>query len=734
MANRLFRTLLLVTGVILLPPGVLAAQGKPGDEIESPEVTRLTLQGVKSVQKDELLRSIATEQSRCVSLLLKPICFFSKSPIFYKRSYLNRDELKRDVLRVRVFYFKRGFRDAEVDTTIVASGRGKVKVTLRITEGEPTVVSRVEVPQTSPVLGERALKKYMLLKRGAALNLLKLDSSRVFLTQQLWNRGYADAVVDTAIVLDSASRSAAVTVRIAPRWAARVDSITVEGNEGVSGRTIRKSLSFKPGDIYRRSDVLTSQRTLYESNLFRRATIESADPDSLKTVTVSVQEAPPRDARLSAGFNTVDFVQVAGRYINYNWFGGARRLSLDAAVGNLFASTLNGRGIFYDVSRSVIGGSQGEYFAPTYTASAEIRQPWFGSPANELALSVFGYRRSAPGIYVDRGYGTSATFTRMITLRAPASLNYRFELTAVDAGDIYFCVNNGVCDSPTLDALRRNQRLSPLSLSVSADRTDNTFSPRRGFRAQLDAEQASAYTFSDFRYNRISGEGAVFLPIGKRSVLGGHLRAGWVDALKSTAEALGTVPAGSGVSAEILHPRKRFYAGGSRSVRGYGESQLGPRVLTIPASVLRANDSTCTANVPITQCDPALSPRRDFLPRPLGGNRVAEASVEFRFPMFGAFTGATFVDAGWVAQNTNRALPRSKAAVTPGVGVRYASPVGPIRVDIGYNPKRVEVLPVVTNAMVNGQNTLVTLQQPRSYAPGSLLSRLSLHLSIGEAF
>lgn len=734
MAHRLFRTLLLVTGVILLTPGVLAAQGKPGNEIKSPEVTRLTVQGVKSVRKDELLQSIATDQSRCVSLLLKPICLFSKSPIFYRRKYLDRDELKRDVLRMRVFYFKRGFRDAQVDTSVVATGRGKVAVTLRVTEREPTVVSRVDVPQTNRVLSERTVKKYMLLTQGAPLNLLKLDSSQALLTQQLWNRGYADAVVDTAIVLDSASRSAAVSVRIDPRWVARVDRITVEGNEDVSGRTIRKSLSFKPGDIYRRSDVLTSQRTLYESNLFRRATIESPDPDSLKAVTVTVQEAPARDVRVSTGFNTVDFFQVAGRYANYNWRGGARRLSLDAAVGNLFASTLNGRGLFYDVSKSVIGGTQSKYFAPTYTASAEVRQPWFGSPANELALSVFGYRRSAPGIYVDRGYGTSATFTRMLTLRAPASLNYRFELTAVDAGDIYFCVNNGVCDSPTLNALRRSQRLSPLSLSVSTDRTDNTFSPRRGFRSQLDAEQASAYTFSDFRYNRVAGDAALFMPVAKRAVLAGHLRAGWVDALANTARALGTVPSGSAGNADILHPRKRFYAGGSRSVRGYGESQLGPRVLTIPASVLRANDPTCTADVAITQCDPSAAPRRSFLPRPLGGNRVAEASLEFRFPLFAGFTGATFVDAGYVAQNTNRTLPRSKAAVTPGVGVRYASPVGPIRVDIGYNPERVEILPVVTNAMVNGQNTLVTLQRPRSYAPGSLLSRLALHLSIGEAF
>jgi hypothetical protein len=145
----------------------------------------------------------------------------------------------------------------------------------------------------------------------------------------------------------------------------------------------------------------------------------------------------------------------------------------------------------------------------------------------------------------------------------------------------------------------------------------------------------------------------------------------------------------------------------------------------------------------ISKCNPNAAPfrDRDFVPRPLGGNRLIEGSVEFRFPLFASLIGATFVDAGYLAQTTSPALPKSKAAITPGFGVRYLSPVGPVRVDIGINPSRSDQLPVVTEDVAHGGNGLVKLDASRLYSPtqgsgglNSLLSRLALHLSIGEAY
>jgi hypothetical protein len=88
-----------------------------------------------------------------------------------------------------------------------------------------------------------------------------------------------------------------------------------------------------------------------------------------------------------------------------------------------------------------------------------------------------------------------------------------------------------------------------------------------------------------------------------------------------------------------------------------------------------------------------------------------------------------------VQQKSNLGLPTRRMAITPGFGGRYRSPVGPIRADIGINPGTTESLPVVTENVVNGQKRLVTLQQHRVYTPArSILRRMVLHLSIGEAF
>ena len=553
---------------------------------------------MKAVRRDDLLQNIYTTASYCNSVILKPFCWISKAKYFYTKKYLDHKELERDVLRVRVYYWKRGYREAEVDTAIVPRGRNKVGVTFFIKEGPPTIVSDVIVVQAAPLLAKREIDRRVVLGKNGPLNLIRLDSSRVFLQASLYDKGYADAEVDTSVVIDTASHTAMVKLTLNPKYKTTVEDIVVNGNDDVSERTIRKSLTFHIGDIFRRSEMLRSQRALYESNLF-------------KVIVVTVKEAPPREGRLSAGFNTIDFVQFEGRFTHYNFRGGARRLDVQAAVGNILASSLNGRGIFRNASVPQTS-ELARYFVPTYNASLDLRQPWFGSPHNELSLSLFAHRRSAPGIYVDRGYGTSATFTREVADRAPASANYRFEISKVDAGDVYFCINYGVCDQPTLEALRGNQKLSPFTITSTIDRTNDPFSPNRGFRANGSVEHASAFTISDFRYNRASADGAAFYQVRRRGVIGAHARIGWVSPLGSADQALGV--AGT-VGGNVLHPRKRFYAGGSHSVRGFGENQLGPRVLTVPIGNLQRNDSlnvACTSGTDVTTCDPAVLKDREI--------------------------------------------------------------------------------------------------------------------------
>jgi outer membrane protein assembly complex protein YaeT len=746
---------------LLAVPAVADAQSKRNrPDPDQPEITKLRLSGVRAVERNELEKSIATSQSKCRGLLYVPLCAVMKPNAIYERQYLDRTELKRDVLRIKVFYFKRGFRDTDVDTTIALKGE-KAEVTFRITEGPPTIASVVRVERPNEILSDRQLRRLVLLRAGQPLDLLKLDSTVVRLRQAVWEQGYADAELAQQVDIATGSRAATVAITINPKWRATVGNIGVIGNQKVSEQTIRNSLTFGSGDVFKFHEIAESQRNLYESSLFKRAAIAIIPPsdsgpiraDSIKDVRVNVTEAPLREARLASGLNTREFLQVEGRFTHYNFQGRARRVDIQGSIGNLLAPYLNNRGVFSNIA-TVEGAERGRFLAPTWQVSADVQQRWFQSPRNTIGGSVFAHRRATPGIFIDHGQGTSATFTREISPRAPVSLNYRFEITSVEAGDVYFCVNFGVCDRETISALRGNQRLSPAILTGSWDRTDNPIGPRRGYSLHGELEHASAFTVSDFRYNRSYLEGMVYRPIGRGGVLAAHVKLGRVKALTSTAAATGAV----GTEAEVLHPRKRFYAGGSQSVRGFGENQLGPRVLTIPATKLRAAATIGTGTTPdTTLACPTSTPiescpvngfgleDRDFTPRPMGGNALIEGSIEFRMPIWrDDFVGAVFLDGAFVGQGALRTVTKGAGAVTPGVGFRYRSPVGPIRIDVGYAPKLSELLPVITESTDSlGRRVLVKLQDPREpdgvarrlFKNGrGFFDRLTLHFSIGEAF
>ena len=742
----------------------LAAQVARRDLSPRPEVKRLELNGVSDrVDLADLKANIFTTATTCRNAVLTPFCAFARYHGFFNKEYLSRQELKRDVLRIRVWYYKHGFREATVDTSVTRLNDKQVSVRFDIVEGPPTLVTDVVVIVDSTLLSRKRTRELTLLENGEPLDLIELDSTRVFLQNEMWELGYADALVDTSSVVDAAARTARVQLRIVPNHITTVGTIVITGAEKVAPRTVRNFLSFQPGDIYRRSAVLESQRTLYESNLFKIATLEvPASFDSMKTVNVLLREAPLREAHVGAGFNTVDFVQTDARYTHYNLLGAARRLDVTGTLGNLFAPSLNGVAFFKQ--QDTVGSfteASSLFLQPTWQASASLTQPAFLRPRNTFGVSVFAHRRALPAVVIDRGYGANATLTRKLASRATASGTYRFETTRVEAGDAYFCVNFGVCERPTIDVLRVRNRLSPITLQAQVDRSDIPLAPTRGYTARAEIEGAGSWSLSNYAYYRGYAEGTIYSRLGARtSVLAAHLR-------------LGFVRPQNGTEGAVLHPRKRFYAGGSQSVRGFGENQLGPRILTVPQRYL-INSRTvaggpCDYNSPSVRfCDPNLATDttaggaptgrvgddRYFTPRPLGGTSLLEGSVEYRFalPFFQNLGGAVFVDGAAVGERvldplggglkSLADLVNGTAAITPGFGVRYYSPVGPIRVDVGFNPSRTEQLAVVTEIVQNGKRSIVPLDTPKSFAPvgtqdggyKAVLNRFTLHLSIGQAY
>jgi outer membrane protein insertion porin family/translocation and assembly module TamA len=537
-------------------------------------------------------------------------------------------------------------------------------------------------------------------------------------------------------------------VTLVPNHVTTIGRITVTGTHLVSETVVLHALAFRPGDLYRQTTLLESQRNLYESNLFKLAQIQVPPQlDSVKSVNVEVAEAPLHEFRAGPGIDNVDFAQVTAQYTSYNLFGGARRLDISGTAGNLLAPSLSGKGIFRDVAAYVPDSqSVSPFLQPTFNASIDLKQPSFlRRPSNTASIGVFTHRTLNPGVFIDKGYGGQVTFTNEVAIRAPVSLNYRYEINRVEASDVYFCVNYGVCDPNTINTLRTHQSLAPIVLTGYVDRSNAPLAPTRGYTARVSFENASQLTGSDYRYNRAYLDVSAYSGRRRtRHVFAAHVSAGWVQ------------PIQSGDVAGVIHPRKRMYAGGANSVRGYGENELGPRILTIDASTLVANaksigGGTCGRTLATIQfCDPNSGglTRADFIPQPLGGTTLLEGSVEYRFPFPGGqwaqqFNGAVFLDGAVVGHADLGANPpplgdrvNGTGAVTPGFGIRYISPIGPVRMDLGLNPNRAEDLVVMTAVPDGaGQNRIVPLPRTRNFTQASnFWGRFVFHLSIGEAF
>jgi outer membrane protein assembly factor BamA len=730
--------------LMVVPPSF----GQSALHQERPRVERIDFEGNDALSRSDLKAAIVTEETQCRAFLLQPFCWVIDSPLWFKRQHLERQEVVRDVIRLRVHYFRQGYRHAQVASRVEEHDEG-VKVIFTIEEGEPTILESVDVEQERDVISRRQITRARLPREDEPLNLDLLEEALEGLRVRLGDAGHLDGVVRDTIDVSREARTARLRVRIEPGPQSTLSEFDIRGNEEVSDRTIRDGVRMRPGRVLRTIDIRAGQQSLYESNLFHEARVTVPEqPDSAKQVRIQVREAPPQFSRIGTGFNTVDFVQVEGRYTHYNWLGGGRRLDLRARFGNLLARQLNDRFVFGDVlppDDVGIGIDETDpFFRPTWQASAEFRQPAFQSAENVVGLSVFTNRRIVPGVVVDEGFGGDVSITRRLAHRTPLSLSYTYEVTSVYAGDLYFCVNYGVCDLETISAVRGRHAMSPVAATFLSDRADDPLGPTTGHRIRLDAEHASSFTMSQYRYHRASGEATYYYPfdVYRNRVGAGRIRAGWVRPLGGTGEAVGIDPADEQA---LLHPRKRFYAGGSRSVRGYGENQLGPRILTIDPQVLLSAENGCSSEeIAAGTCDPGVAPMIEFVPRPLGGTAVLEASVEYRFGLFGSLVAAAFVDGAVVGEGVGGLFREGTWAITPGVGARFVTPVGPIRLDLGIRPSITERLPVVTEFEdEDGFRQLVRLDQERRYNPveaagggffREILARLSLHLSIGEAY
>ena len=746
MSQRLWRW--AVTALVVFAAG--PARPAPAGAQEEPEpiVAELRILGNETFPDREIRRAIYTEPSECKSFFLKPFCAFGA---FRERRAFEPREFQLDVARIKLFYWRRGYRETQVDTAVRHRGR-EVAVTFRIDEGDPIQVRTLTLSGLEGIVPDTAgLRRRLALQVGEAFSELEVETARSQIERVVRNRGYAHAeVLLDAFLPNEDPHAAEVTFRTEPGPRTTIGAIHVNRTERVEPKVVRRLLTFRPGDLYREDEFLRSQRRLYSVALFEYAEVtpQLEERDSIADIWVRVSEGKVHAVREGLGVSNAECFQVEASWAHRNFLGSARRLELRGALSNLLTPQLAGD--FPCGEAGDPSDRESPFNRPNWILRADFRQPWFISSANVLRLGLFAERQSLPAIFVRRNFGGDAALERQLGPRTALTLAYRAERDELDegSGGLFFCGNFGFCLPQDIRELSQPRWLSWFSLSLTRDRTDAVFNPSRGYLARFEIEHASRFTLSDYAYYRAWADVSVYTPLAD-GVFAARLRPGWVRSIGRGLELDEGDPRPGGP--EVVHPFKRFYAGGANTIRGFGQNLTGPLLLFLPRPdtllALGCDESQIDSTTSVWNgCDAAALSPGAFDARPLGGTVSLVGNFELRFPLVGQrWSGALFVDWGGVWQDADefqRSLERGLVrdlVWTPGLGIRYLSPIGPLRIDVGYNSIGPRLFPVVTEAPDESQ--VVQLQVPYAYDPFSdpsglreFLNRLQVHFSLGQAF
>ena len=722
------RTLLLGLAMVLALASAARPASPQATPLAGPEVRAVEFEGNVTFPEDSLARAIVTAETSCRTWLLQflpPLCPL-RVPFALRRSELRDVEVERDVARLRIWYQRRGFREVQVagESSLGADGRAEVR--FRVTEGLPVLADSIAYVGADDFAGTDLLAD-LPISAGDRWSTLDLDATRDTLVRRLTNRGYPYAdVLRQTVFPGGEPYHAHVTFEIEPGTRALYGEIEVVGIDHLSESTILRTLPFRSGDPYRVGQLVDAQTRLFGLELVTSASITpnlESQPDSIVPLLVQVQEGDPYRVRSGVGWSRSECFSAESRWTSRNFRGGGRVLQVRGRLANLLSPWLHDTWGCRQVG-------DGEFAELTWVAAIDFQQPWIFSTRNSFNASLFAERQSVPGVFIRKAVGLQFALVRRVGPQTPLTLSYRPELSSLAAAEILLCTGFLVCTRQDIGVLTSAQRLAPVGLNLTRDLANSLLNPTSGYRLVVDLEHAAKWTGSEYRYDRAVVEATWYSGLVGPAVLATRIRGGWVGSTE------GPGPSG------IIPPQKRFYAGGANSVRGFAQSRLGSRVLVASTSALRDSlpplvPPICSvAEIVDLSCD-ATGARLDS--RPTGGTRVLEGNAEVRFALGTELEAVTFMDFGQV-WGADQSIALDELELTPGIGLRYLSPVGPLRVDLGYNFRGDERLSVVTSRIESdpaapGYRTtrdLAILGPP--VLSRETESRFQLHISIGQAF
>jgi outer membrane protein insertion porin family len=405
--------------------------------------------------------------------------------------------------------------------------------------------------------------------------------------------------------------------------------------------------------------------------------------DTLVALQVSVAEEHLRQIDTELGWAELDCFKDRTHYVDKNFLGGARRLDLTAQVSK----------VGYGAPTNVGNGSlcapkirEDSTFSKklNYYAGATVRFPTLFGLGTSPSVSLYTERRSEYKAYSRlTKVGGEASIIRELAEDLPLRLAYSLEYGHTDAQPALICAIFRQCSAEEQSFVTRDRGLAVLSAHVDRLRVDNVLNPRSGSALRFEVRGAARELGSSPALQFVKGlaDLSYYHGLTGAITLAARARAGTV---------LGRSLSISGPTG-FIPPEERLYAGGATSVRGFQQNELGDVIYLLrdaPRQIAGAADTVF------------YEVRKDtseiLATIPVGGTSLVVLNFELRvrsffYPELVQFS--VFADGGDVWQRNLQPESHKGSLLylnalkwTPGVGVRIFSPVGPIQVNVGYNP------------------------------------------------
>jgi outer membrane protein assembly complex protein YaeT len=536
----------------------------------------------------------------------------------------NRPTLDADVQRVKRYYFHRGFLDTTVRIEEVREDREArtVEITILIAEGPATHVAAIYVNGTLPpeLPAAQTLVAHLPLQPQQRLTKAKFDASKALLLTRMQDAGYARAQVVPRTEVDTKAHTAVITFTLVPAPRTSFGHLTIDGATQVRERAIHRQLSIRAGQTYSAARLAESAEAIYGLGMFQAVTPRAQNMEELEE---------PLDITFDVRERKPRSLRLGLGYSTIQRF----QLLAEWTHRNLFRGAQRLR--LTATMGSFVQEMRGELFFP-YVIRRRLN----------LTLSLFV--RNEQEINTDPlGIGDTL-FTiedpqpdfDLFTVGGEGGLGYHFTRTLRGVTGLQLSLNDfrNVDDSiedETDAAVTEDNILFIQFAELRWATSTNPLNPTQGHVLRGRVDHANDGFISDVSFVKLVLEAR-------------HYQGLWWNMLFATRLLVGTIAPYAG--SDDIPFNLRFFAGGPGSVRGFAVRRLGP-----------------------------LDDEDD----PIGGKSVLEASAELRFPIAGKFAGALFVDFGNVFLDSfTYKLDELRYAVGP--GMRYNTPVGPLRLDVGF--------------------------------------------------